>query len=341
MKATVALSFDDRVVVSPHIGEMDSPRSLEVFEQVVVALQSLYGVTAKAIVCDAHPGYTTHRWAKKQSSLPVQTVWHHRAHASALAAEAGLSGRSLVFTWDGVGLGEDGTLWGGEALLGAPSAWRRVCSLRPFRLPGGERAGREPWRSAAALHWECGMNLEDCPDTDGLAAAAWRRQLNCPQTSAAGRVFDAAAALICGVTHVSYEAQGPMQLESLCKGEGEHVALPLSIDADGILRSDWAPLLPLLSDRHMSVASRAEAFHSSMARVILDQARHVRERECIAQVGLCGGVFQNRVLTEQAVALLEQDGFDVHLSHELPCNDAALSFGQAAEVAARKYTGVR
>jgi len=127
MKGTVALAWDKRVVVSQHIGEMDSPRSLAVFEQVAADLQNLYGVQAERIVCDTHPGYTTHRWARQQS-MPVETVWHHHAHASALAAEYETSGSWLVFTWDGVGLGEDRTLWGGEALLGEPGVAARLQS---------------------------------------------------------------------------------------------------------------------------------------------------------------------------------------------------------------------
>jgi len=338
MKGTVALSFKDRVVVSPHIGEMDSPRSLAVFEQVAEDLQALYGVRAERIVCDVHPGYTTHRWAKSQD-LPLETVWHHRAHASALAAELAASGRWLVFAWDGVGFGEDGTLWGGEALSGRPGSWRRVCSMRPFRLPGGERAGREPWRSAAALHWECGRNWRDCPDPDDLARNAWSRRINCSETSAAGRLFDAAAALICGLKHTSFEAQGPMYLESLCTGRGERLELPLTEDEDGIWRTDWAPLLAMMSDAGRTPTWRAEAFHSSMAFALLEQARRIREQVCVDQVGLCGGVFQNRILTGQVIGLLQADGFAVHLSNKLPCNDAALSFGQAVELAAREQGG--
>ena len=171
MKGTLALAWDNRVVVSPHIGEMDSPRSLAVFEQTAADLQALYGVTAERLVCDAHPGYTTHRWATSQD-LPVAKVFHHRAHASALAAESGLPGRWLVFAWDGVGLGEDETLWGGEALVGSAGNWQRVASMRPFRIPGGDKAGREPWRSAAAMHWECGQDWSACPDTQNLARTA-------------------------------------------------------------------------------------------------------------------------------------------------------------------------
>jgi hydrogenase maturation protein HypF len=338
MKGTLALSWDNRVVVSPHIGEMDSPRSLAVFEQVAKDLQALYGVTAERIACDAHSGYTTHRWARTQA-LPVENVFHHRAHASALAAEFALAGRWLVFTWDGVGLGEDHTLWGGEALLGEAGNWRRVASLRSFRLPGGEKAGREPWRSAAALHWACDKEWSECPDKDGLAKIAWQKDLNCPETSAAGRLFDAAAALICEVPFTSFEAQGPMMLEALCENSVRGIDLPLAKDKDGTWRSDWAPLLNVIGDRTRSKAARADIFHSSFAQALLQQAQAIRAEHSVDKVGLCGGVFQNRVLAEQATSLLEEEGFRVYLPGALPCNDAALSFGQAAEVAARGLNG--
>jgi hydrogenase maturation protein HypF len=337
MKGTVALSWDDRVVVSPHIGEMDSPRSLRVFEQVARDLQALYDIRAESIVCDAHPGYTTHRWAGAQE-VPVHTVWHHRAHASAVAAESHRDGAWLMFAWDGVGFGEDGTLWGGEALLGTAGCWQRVASFRPFRLPGGDKAGREPWRSAAALQWSCNRQWPDSPDQDGLAHAAWQRQVNSPATSAAGRLFDAAAALIGRFHFASFEAQGPMYLESLVLGAVEPVRLPLEQGEDGVWRTDWAPLLDMMCDDSRSQRTRAEIFHSSMAATLLAQARQIRKMHAVDQVGFCGGVFQNRALAEQAVQLLSDDGFEVILPSALPCNDAALSYGQAAEIAALAAT---
>jgi len=335
MKGTLALSWDNRVVVSPHIGEMDSPRSLDVFEQVASDLQELYGVRASRIVCDAHPGYTTHRWAQRQG-LPVDTVWHHDAHASAVAAEFDRPGDWLMFAWDGVGLGRDGTLWGGEALVGRPGNWTRQASLRTFRLPGGDKAGREPWRSAAALHWECGLDWAAPQDMDGFARAAWDNDLNCPVTSAAGRLFDAAAAMVCDYPVASFEAQGPMMLEALCRSSADGIELPLLEGDDGVQRTDWQPLLGMLADRSIDPARRAELFHGSVAMAIAGQAKAIRAQHDIAQVGLCGGVFQNRVLAEQTIALLEEAGFNVYLPLALPCNDAALSYGQVAEVAARE-----
>jgi hydrogenase maturation protein HypF len=148
-------------------------------------------------------------------------------------------------------------------------------------------------------------------------------------------LFDAAAAIVLDVPGTSFEAQGPMLLESLCERRRAPVELPITPDEDGVLRSDWAALLPVLADESLSRRERAEVFHSSVATAILRQAIAVREQHEFNQVGLCGGVFQNRVLGEEVLALLRDAGFHVCMPKQLPCNDAALSFGQAAEMAAR------
>ena len=158
----------------------------------------------------------------------------------------------------------------------------------------------------------------------------------CPTTTAAGRLFDAAAAIVCELPHTSFEAQGPMQLEALCSDSADPLDLPLVEDGDGLLRSDWQPLLPVLADRNTDPVRRAELFHASMAGALLAQARAARERAGVTLVGLGGGVFQNRVLAEQVMAMLDADGFTAFLPCLLPCNDAALSYGQAAELAARE-----
>jgi hydrogenase maturation protein HypF len=330
MKATVALAWDDRVVVSPHIGDMGTQRSLDVFRQLVEDLQTLYAVTAEAVVCDAHPGYTTSRWAM-DSGLPVTPVFHHRAHAAALVGEQSADGPWLVFAWDGTGYGEDGTLWGGEALLGTPGQWQRKASFRPFHLPGGDQAGREPWRSAAALCWETNQPWDAPVTGTELLRHAWERRLNAPQSSAVGRLFDAAASLSGLLHRASFEGQGPMYLEASSQSVGAPMELPLERDAQGILRSDWAPLLRCLSDAGQPAAKRADDFHATLAGVILRQAQAIRDETGVRQVGLTGGVFQNRKLAEQAVELLETDGFVARLPARLPCNDAAISFGQIIE----------
>jgi hydrogenase maturation protein HypF len=274
----------------------------------------------------------------------------------------------LVFTWDGVGLGPDGTLWGGEALLGQPGTWQRVASFRPFKLPGGERAGREPWRSAAAVCWETGQGCPLEEASDPLLFSFWQQGNNAPQTTAAGRLFDAASALSGVCSTASFEGQGPMLFESLAAnhnethrnnekhcnngkhrhpdrhrhpekhrhpGEGRdpqkraetHIKLPLTKTGE-IHTADWAPLLPMLLNTSYSTAERAASFHLSMAHTVLDQSIRLREDTGINSVALSGGVFQNRVLAEKSIALLNQHGFETTLPLLIPVNDGGISFGQ-------------
>jgi hydrogenase maturation protein HypF len=335
LKTTVALAWNRRIVVSPHIGDMGTLRSEQVFAQVAADLQRLYDVRAAIVLSDAHPDYATTRWARA-SGLAHETVQHHRAHASALVTEHGkFDAPAIVFAWDGVGLGDDGTLWGGETFLGTPGHWQRAAHLRPFRLPGGDRAGRAPWRSAAAVCWE----LErDCPVEvpDPIVRDAWQRRVNSPQSSAAGRLFDAAAAIILGLGEASFEGQGPMWLEAIARDTATYPRLALRATGMGELTLDWAPLVEWLLDSPMDAAAdRAGAVHASLADGIVQVADRLRAQSGTSIVGLTGGVFQNRRLTEAALAGLSSRGFEVLLPVQLPCNDGGLSYGQVADFIGR------
>lgn len=336
MKSTVALAWDARVVISPHIGDLDTPRGLDVFQQVAGELQTLYGIPARRLVCDAHRGYASSRWAHAQQ-LPCLEVFHHHAHAAAIAGEFNWSVPWLVFTWDGVGLGADGTLWGGEALLGRPGIWQRVAHMRAFALPGGEKAGREPWRSALALCWETDTPCSQTPGDTELLRQAWQRGLNAPRTTAVGRLFDAAAALLGLSAEASFEGQGPMLLEAAATrgGDVSGPPLPLRSSDDGSLVTDWAPLLTYLMDTQRSVAERAAGFHAALAAALVDQAQAVRERYGVTRVGLAGGVFQNKRLSEAVLGGLHDEGFEARLGERIPANDAGLCYGQIIEAGAR------
>ncbi|MCC6208612.1 MAG: carbamoyltransferase HypF [Gammaproteobacteria bacterium] len=334
IKNTVALAWDRRIVVSAHIGELEAPRGRAAFARAVQDLQSLYNMQAEAVVCDHHPRYASRRWAEA-SGLPCIGIFHHHAHAAALAGEHPDITRWLTFTWDGVGYGEDQSLWGGEALLGSPGAWRRAARLRPFRLPGGERAAREPWRCALALCWESGHTWEGGPPDTRLLRHAWQQGLNSPLTSSAGRLFDAAAALTGLLFSGGYEGHGPALLEAVAEATADHIDLPVSRREDLMQEVDWSPLLPMLLDASLSRARRAGLFHSSLAHSLLAQARLQREQSGEFVVGLTGGVFQNSRLTEQARELLTAHGFDVRLASRIPCNDGGLSYGQIIEAGYR------
>ena len=333
-KNTVALGWQRRAVISPHLGDMATPRGLDLLRRIAADLQALYGVSAEAILCDAHPGYATARLAR-QMTLPVSTIYHHEAHASALAGEWPHDDDRLVFAWDGAGLGRDDTIWGGEALLGRPGQWRRVATIRPFALLGGDRATREPWRSALALCWEAGLGGNGNRPEAELLRHAWTRGINCPRTSSIGRLFDGAAALMGLVEQASFEGQAPACLEAIAADNADAIALPLSRRPDGLWQSDWSPLLPALQDTTQSAATRAGMFHETLAEMLLAQARALRAEHGVSDLGLTGGVFQNRRLCERVMALAARDGFILHLPERLPCNDAGLSFGQLVEAGAR------
>jgi hydrogenase maturation protein HypF len=325
MKNTVALAWDKRMVISPHIGDLDSPHSLKVFEQAIHDLQRLYDIKVEQIACDAHRGYASHRWAN-QTGLPVIPVFHHHAHAATLELEYPHSTPWLVFTWDGVGYGPDDALWGGEALLGRPGSWQRVASFKPFRVPAGDRAARQPWRSAAALCWQAGLDYT-APQEHELVRHAWEKDINCATTSAVGRLFDAAAALTGLLDEASFEGQGPMLAEANTSELQPKAALPIT-DNDNVQQADWSPLLTVLQDNNLTITQRCNHFHATLAATLVEQAILSRQRHGTFQVGLSGGVFQNKRLTEHVIDLLEQKGFKVFMNRLIPCNDGGLCAGQ-------------
>ena len=332
-KTTVALGWGRRAVVSPHVGDLDSPISRAIFERVIDDLQALYGVAAARIACDAHPNYASTRWAER-SGLPVTRVQHHRAHSSGLAVEHPGIENWLVFAWDGVGYGSDGSLWGGEGFAGRPGCWRRVAGVRPFRVTGGDMVAREPWRSAAGLMWQAGRR--HCPraDREGLVARAWDRGLASAETSSAGRLFDAAAALVLGCERTSFEGQGAMALEAAAGDEAAWIELPLEKGADDVVRFDWAPLLDPLADERRPIPERAALFHESLAAALAAQVAAVMAAAPVDAVGLTGGVFQNRRLVESIMARLAPVGVPVLVPRLAPANDGGLSLGQLVEAQA-------
>ncbi len=355
MKNTIALAWDSRIVISPHIGELDNKRSLDVFKQVISDLQNLYHIYPDKIICDAHPAYASHRFAHSiAETQQIHEIQHHRAHAAILCGEYKNDLPWLCFTWDGTGLGDDQSIWGGEGFYGHAGKWQRLTSLKPFYLQGGEKAAREPWRSACAILWEneeselasvWEKTLAETATIDtALAHNAWKKRLNTIKCSSMGRLFDAASALLGLGTHSTYEGQGPSQLENLAAAAlstanaeqlsalaaASSAALPL-IKVNELLLADWSELPTLLLDPAFSIARRALLFHQLIAETLLAQAIQIRSHKGEFRVGLSGGVFQNRLLTEMVIQRLQENGFNVLLPEKIPYNDAGLSYGQIIE----------
>lgn len=333
LKTTVALGIADRVIVSPHIGDMGSPRAQRTLEQVAKDLQSLHGTDATGILHDAHPDFTTTRWALRQGTTAIG-IQHHTAHASALAGEHGCRENMLVFAWDGLGLGSDGTLWGGETFYGSPGHWQRVGSLRLFRLIGGDRVALEPWRSACALlletnhHWQYG-HTDRASYRRAWAAGAGN------MSSSVGRLFDAAAAMVGLIERCSYDGQAPALVEGASGDISTEFALPVRPEG-AIRRIDWTPLVPMLMDASLPVGERLGRFQGFLSATLVREALHQGAAKRTNIVGLTGGVFQNKRLTEHVTDALRNYGFEVLLHEHIPMNDGGLSYGQIIEFSARK-----
>ncbi|MCU7834539.1 MAG: carbamoyltransferase HypF [gamma proteobacterium symbiont of Taylorina sp.] len=357
MKNTIALAWGigekSRVVISPHIGELDSQRSIEVFTQVIDDLCHLYRLKPQQIICDKHPDYYSSRYAKqyaKKHNIPVTHVQHHHAHAGIVSGEFDTLNKGnkkpwLIFSWDGTGLGEDQTIWGGEGFYGQSGHWQRVCSIKPFYLQGGDKAAKQPWRSACALLWEQNKwsnEVHPAQNTpDSLAYQAWEKRINTHQCSSVGRLFDAASALLGLGDYSSFEGQGPMLLEALLdeifdKNTGHsYPSLPLyeqkTDNKHIIITADWSELLVMLMDNKQSIRTRSLCFHKRIAETLIKQAQKIQAIKGDIRIGLSGGVFQNKYLTEYLFMRLQEEHFEVFLPEKIPYNDAGLSFGQIIE----------
>jgi hydrogenase maturation protein HypF len=338
LKNTVSLSVGRQVFISQHIGDLESPEALGAFERVIEDFLRLYEATPAAIAHDLHPHYASTIWARERGGRLIG-VQHHHAHLAACLAENQVEGSALGVIWDGTGYGTDGTIWGGEFLLGDAQGFQRAARLRPFRLPGADAAVHEPRRVALALLYELfgeaafEMDVPPLrttrPAERPILAQMLARGINAPVTTSMGRLFDGIAALIGLRQIVSYEGQAAMRME-FAADERERDAYPMRF-SDGLL--DWGDaVLAALTDYQAGAtpATISARFHNGLVTAIVEIARSCGE----PRVALSGGCFQNRLLTERATAALRDAGFDVLLHRQTPPNDGCVSLGQAVVAAA-------
>lgn len=342
MKNTIAVSNGDHVVPSPHIGDLESVQSFDTFKSTIEQFKQLYPARPSMVACDAHPDYASTRYAET-AEVPQMHIQHHYAHVLSCMADNQLASPVLGVAWDGIGYGEDGSLWGGEFLLVHEEGFQRVGSLRPFPLPGSSQAIREPRRSALGLLYEV-YGEAVCDRTEWAPVRTFslqerkvlnrmlEQQINSPMTSSVGRLFDAVAALLDIRQIITYEGQAAMELEpDVIESELLHssgTSYPFHVQQQetiGII--DWEPMLKaLLEDLNRNVPGNIVSvkFHNTMVEMIVAVAHQVGEK----QVALTGGCFQNRYLTERAVFRLHEEGFEPNWHHQIPPNDGGISVGQ-------------
>jgi hydrogenase maturation protein HypF len=340
-KNALAVGGAGRIVAGPHIGDLDGVMARGRFAAATQSLPAVAGCQPTQLACDRHPDYASSAWAAADPR-PTEAIQHHHAHVAAVLAEHGLAGEVLGVAFDGAGLGADGTLWGGEFLLGDGRQVRRVARLRPFPLPGGERAAREPRRSALGLLYGAygpglgGEALDFAASEQHTLVMALERGINAPLTSSVGRLFDAVAALLGLCQVMSFEGQAAQALQAAAERVPAQPPYPVDLACDGDGRLiDWRPMLAaLLGERAAGqpVALIAARFHATLAAVVTNLA--MRLHAC--GVVLAGGCFQNRRLLGETRAALQGAGIAVWWPQRLPPGDGALAVGQAAVVMARR-----
>ncbi|MBW3609641.1 MAG: carbamoyltransferase HypF, partial [Actinobacteria bacterium] len=326
-----------------HIGDLKNYETLQSLQTGIAHFEALFEVRPGIVVHDLHPDYLSTRYALGREDVKLLSVQHHHAHLAATLAEHGETGPAVAAIFDGTGYGTDGTIWGGEILVGGLGEAGRSGRLRPIRLPGGERAITEPWRMACA--WLTDMQVPPPPAFEDIAQQRWNmvarmslQGTGSPFTSSMGRLFDAVAAL-CGVRlEVTYEGQAAVEFEALADRaaadpyplEFEHRGQTVALDPRPMIRA-------VLDDitAGVPVPTISGRFHAGLARATAEVLVTIAERQGLQLAVLSGGVFQNRLLLELTLDALQAAGLRVLVPQTLPPNDGQIAFGQVVVAAAR------
>jgi len=332
MKNTFCLARDGWAFLSQHIGDLKEFKTVEYFEREIAEWQRLMRVEPVVVAHDLHPAYRSTRWAQEQSATLI-AVQHHHAHIASVMAEHNLRGEVIGVALDGTGYGTDGTVWGGEFLVVTRADFVRVAHFKQYRLPGGEKAIEEPWRMAASvlISEELPVGATHASPLREPVLNMIRTGFNSPLTSSAGRLFDAAAAMLGLCDMASYEAQAAIRLEAAADSSvtGHY---PFDLRGDVL---DFGRAIHSLIAERQNVGVAAARFQNTIVAGIVRVCESVREERGLKRVALSGGVFQNAWILSRATAALRERGFEVFTNTLVPPNDGGLSLGQAAVAAER------
>ncbi|MGW0063801.1 carbamoyltransferase HypF [Streptosporangium sandarakinum] len=349
LKHTFCLARGGRAFVSPHVGDLENHETFRSFTEGVAHLRRLLGITPRLVAHDLHPEYLSTKYALALEGVDRTGVQHHHAHVASCLADNGVAGPVIGVAFDGLGYGADGTLWGGEFLVADLAGFERAGHLATVPMPGGAAAVRQPWRMAAA-HLDAAY-AGDVPGDLAVVrrnAGRWeavvalaRRGVNAPLTSSVGRLFDAVAALAGVRDVITYEGQAAAGLERLAD-EDERDGYGCRLTGGAPFTVPGAELVRAAAEDLRAGAAPgtvAARFHNGLAAAVAAGCERLREARGLGTVALSGGVFQNVLLLERTVALLEERGFTVLTHRRVPPGDGGISLGQAAVAAARDRLG--
>ncbi len=335
---TIAVGIDDKVYLSQHIGDLETPLALEFYKKTINDYLALLDVRPDIVVADMHPGYNSTKVGEAHCGSKLIKVQHHFAHIVSCMAENGLPKNAEVigFAFDGTGYGPDKTIWGSEVLIASYHGFRRALHLRPYRLPGGDKAVKEPCRTALSLLYDTfgakAETLKYTPFAENeklLLLEIIKKSINCPMTTSMGRLFDAVASIL-GLHHkISYHAQAAIALEQHAAKSNDPGSYPFVITNNMIYQ---LPIIDrIVEELKKEVPSEiiARRFHNTIADIVVESAKLLRDETGITYVALSGGVFQNTILLENAFNKLTERGFRPLIHQLVPSNDGGISLGQA------------
>lgn len=346
LKNTFCLAEGKQAFVSQHIGDMEEAATSAAFEKILLEATRLVGIQPQYIVHDFHPQYFTSRYAQQyarqqahQSELPCIAVQHHHAHIAACMTDNGLEDRQLIgLAFDGTGYGPDGTIWGGEVLIASYGEYKRFAYLHHLPLPGGEAAIRQPWRIAVGAAHALGIVSEELdalpflrhiePQAITIIRQQVDKEINCPQTSSMGRLFDATASLLGIRNQISYESQAAIELEVLARPYVDSAA-SYSLDNAVFCQELFHAMIKDIQ-RKEPVGLIGAKFHHSIARLTLDLCLQAQQATGLKEVALSGGAWQNQLLLDLVRKGLKKQGLTVYCHQQVPCNDGGLALGQLA-----------
>ncbi len=346
LKNTFCLTHGQQAFVSAHIGDLENLSTYQYYTDSIQFYKTLLNITPEVVVYDLHPEYLATKYAK-ELSLPQIGVQHHHAHIVSVMAEHGLYEPVIGVAFDGTGYGPDGAIWGGEFLVADCLDFKRVAHCRYLPLPGGAMAIRQPWRLAAWILAELYGDqvatlpisfVRSLPPEWPTVLKAAEKQFNSPLTSSAGRLFDAAAALLGIRGSIHYEGQAAVELE-LAAGSRRGYILPYTVIEGESRQLDLLPAFAAMTERLQSGESPADlaaSFHNTVAAAIIEMVKQINKETALRKVALSGGVFQNLRLLAAVEGQLKAEQLTVYLHRRVPTNDGGISLGQAI-IASERY----
>lgn len=340
LKNTFALSNDNYIFLSHHIGDLQNYETLKSFEEGIKHYETLFRVSPEGIAVDLHPDYLSTRFGKSlaaEKGLPLVEVQHHHAHlAACLADNHWISDEPVIgLIFDGTGYGTDGTIWGGEILVGGYHGYQRRFHLEEMPLPGGDSAIRNPSRIATAYLMASGLPLDlplppqaqVCGSDRTTLRAQIENRINTPLTTSMGRLFDAVSSIL-GVCHkATYEGQAAIELEATCD-PAESAEYPVEVAGDLLPVREMIKYIAEDYLSQTSIDKISARFHNTLSRICLEVCTQISSETGIGTVALSGGVWQNMTLVRKTLSLLRDSGFTALVHHQVPANDGGIALGQ-------------